>query len=259
MTEKKKNDESDGGDDDLDTKIAAAIDARLAPALNSAITTHMGRLSTKLEKQFGESIAKALEAQRAAAEQGQQGGAQGGQNGGQQGGAQGQQGQRVDPEVAKLREQLERLSKEASEEKAARVAAERKSARDAVHSELRTHLEAIGVKGSLARAVIHDLEASGSLALDEESGGYRFTVKRARTKGGRPEAVAYDSLADAVKDWSQTDEAREFLPANTASGAGAKRSAVVTNPARQGFTGARPPGGDLAAQLGITESDVFGD
>ena len=251
MPPEKQNEQDQG--DDLDAKIAAAVDARL----NAAITSHMKRLKGDLDKSLAP-ITKAM-AKLSAAEP--QGGA-GGQGAGAQ---QGQQAQgaaaRVDPELAKLREQFDALKREAEENRKARETAERSALRDKVHGELRQHLEGLGVKGAMARAVIHDLEASGALAFDPETNGYQLTVKRARSKGARAEAVAFTEFADAVKDWSQTDEAREFLPANTATTTGPRRApGFAANAARQGAAvGANGVRRADDALPRFTEADLFND
>lgn len=240
---------ADDGADDLDARIASVIDAKL----NSAITTHLKRHSTAMEKTIAETLAKALEARSASDQQGQQTQARGDAQ------------QRTDPELAKLRETVEKLSKQAADADAARVKAEQKAARDATHTQLREHLDALGIKGARARAVIADLEASGALRVDDESGAYVLGVKRARSKGARPEELVFDDFGAALKDWSQTDDAKEFLPAQTSTQTSVRRAPGAL-PMRgqdaQTGTARRATSQDPAAvlnSLGVTEGDIFGD
>lgn len=244
---------AEDGADDLDARIAAAIDARLSTTLNSAITTHLKRHTTSMEKTIADSIAKALEANRGA-DQGQQT---------QPRGATEQASQRTDPELAKLRETVEKLSKQAADADAARIKAEQKAARDATHTQLREHLDGLGIKGARARAVIADLEASGALRVDEESGAYVLGVKRARSKGARPEELVFDDFAAALKDWSQTDDAKEFLPAQTATQTPSRRAPgslpMRAQEAQSGTSQRAPQTTAVLNNLGLSEADLFGD
>jgi hypothetical protein len=116
-----------------------------------------------------------------------------------------------------------------------------------------------------ARAVIHDLEASNALRLNEETGAYELAVKRPRSKGARPEELTYDDLAAGLKDWSQTDDAREFLPAQQAQQPQAGRkplgAATLRTPASNNAS-PRAQADDLTRLLnanGVTEASLFGD
>lgn len=185
--------DGDGDDEDLDARITRLLDQKLNPA----ITTHLKRFGEKIEKTLGEQIAKLAppKPEDKPEDKPAPGGAP----------------PKADPELLKLREGYEKLQKQFAEESTARKAAEQKAARDATHADLRTHLDALGVKGARARAVIADLEQSGALKLNE-SGQYELTVKRARMKGAKPEALTFDDLAAGLKDWAATEDAKEFLP-----------------------------------------------
>ena len=250
-----KKDGANEGADDLDTRITAAIEQRLAPALNSAITAHLKRHAASQEKALADTIAKALEPLK------------GGQGGEGQGAREqpAQTAAKADPEVARLREQVEKLTKQSADADAARAKAEQKAARDATHAALREQLDGLGIKGARARAVIHDLEASNALRLNEETGAYELAVKRPRSKGARPEELTYDDLAAGLKDWSQTDDAREFLPAQQAQPPQAGRkplgASTLRTPASNNAS-PRAQADDLTRLLnanGVTEASLFGD
>ena len=190
-----KGNEGDGDDDeDLDARITRLLDQKLNPA----ITTHLKRFSAQVEKTLADQVAKLAppKPEDKPEDKPAPGGAP----------------PKADPEFLKLREGYEKLQKQFAEESAARKAAEQKAARDATHADLRTHLDALGVKGARARAVIADLEQSGALKLNEESGQYELTVRRARVKGAKAEPLTFDDLAAGLKDWAATEDAKEFLP-----------------------------------------------
>lgn len=231
-------------------KAAAEADAALNARINAAISTHMKRATATFEKTLSEQIAKLAptKADEKPVDEKPAGG-------------------KVDPELVKLRETVDKLTRSQAEADARAKAAETKAARDSTHAALKEQLDALGIKGVRARAVIHDLEASGQLKLNEESGSYELAVKRSRSKGARPEEVTYDDLGAGLKDWSQTDDAREFLPAAQATqGAaqGAARRATTALPRTQTDLAAprRATTADAdraLANLNIPESAVFGD
>jgi len=271
MDETKKNgtgstNANEGGDHDdidIDTRINAILDAKLNPA----ITTHMKRQSDRFQTMLDAAVAK-LTAPKSAEGAGGNGGS-GSNASGDNTGNVGQQGStqqpRTDPEVLKLREDLAKLQKQATDAEAARAAAEKKAARDATHTALRERLAEHGVTGVRARAVIADMEASGALRMNEDTGSYELAVKRVRTRGGtRAEEAVYDDLAAGVKDWTQTEEAAEFIPAQAGQqrqpgarpGAqGAQRGATTTTTNAQSAR-VRQPADPLA---GLNDADVFGD
>ena len=108
-------------------------------------------------------------------------------------------------------------------------------------------IEALGQKGitpAKARAIVADLSASGAFKLSED-GAPVLTVARARVKGSKPSALEYTDLTEAIGDWVQGDDAKEFLPAP---------SGGVTPPAGRGGArlpvGAQPPKFDLNSEDG---------
>lgn len=188
--------DDEGDDEDEDTRIARIVNTQL----NAAITGHVKRLKGDLEKSFGDVVAKALSEKKPEEKPADQG------NNAPANGA------KVDPEVAKLREQLDKITRTQAETEARAKAAETKALRDTAHATLREQLDTLGVKGVKARAVIHDLEQSGALRLNDETGAYELVVKRARSKNAKAEELVFDDLSDGLKDWGQTEDAREFLP-----------------------------------------------
>jgi hypothetical protein len=214
--------DGDGDDDDLEARITRVVEQKLNPA----ITAHMKRFSAQVEKTLAEQVAKLAppKPEDKPEDKPAPGGAP----------------PKADPELLKLRDGYEKLQKQFAEESAARKAAEQKAARDATHADLRSHLDALGVKGARARAVIADLEQSGALKLNEESGQYELTVKRARTKGAKPEALTFDDLAAGLKDWAATEDAKEFLPPPANLNPGGKRPGLPATPRAPTNPGAPP-------------------
>lgn len=232
-------------------KAAAEADAAFNAKLNAAVTAHAKRLEERFNKALDEKLAKLAPPKTDDKPDEKPAG-----------------GAKTDPEVARLREQVEKLTKQSADAEAARMKAEQKAARDATHTALREQLDGLGVKGPKARAVIHDLEASGQLRLNTETGAYELVVKRARTKGARAEELTYDDLGAGLKDWSQTDDAKEFLPAQqSAQQQGARRAPGALPPRVPGPQGdansaRRASPADAARtldSLGITEAAAFGD
>lgn len=187
-----------------------ALSSALSPVVNAAVTNHLKRTSAQQP------------AQGEAQQQAQQ--------------PSGQESRTLQ-ELSALREQLEA-------EKRARVETERKSVIDSAR---RTMIEALGQKGitpAKARAIVADLSASGAFKLSED-GAPVLTVARARVKGSKPSALEYTDLTEAIGDWVQGDDAKEFLPAP---------SGGVTPPAGRGGArlpvGAQPPKFDLNSEDG---------
>lgn len=233
-------------------KAAAEADAAFNAKLNAAVTAHAKRLEERFNKALDERFAKLSPPKGDEKPEDKPAG-----------------GTKADPEVARLREQVEKLTKQSADADAARLAAERRAIKDATHTQLREQLDGMGIKGAKARAVIHDLEASGALKLNPESGAYELAVKRPRSKGARAEELTYDDLGAGLKDWSQTDDAREFLPAQQSAQQqqGGRRAPGVLPPRTPGAQGdattsRRASPADAARaldSLGITEAAVFGD
>jgi len=224
-------DPADGADDtdtdtsELDEAVERALGARLNPLVDKAISKHF----KGFEKTLDERLAKLAPPKPEDKPEDKPEGAAG---------AAGKTP--VDPETRKLREQLEQVTKKQADSEARARAAELKATRDAAHGDLRGQLDAMGIKGPRARAVIADLEQSGALRLNEESGQYELAVKRARAKGAKAEELVFDDLSAGLKDWAGTDDAKEFLPPPTGAlsarrpAAGAQTAQGARRPAAQG-------------------------
>lgn len=232
--------------DDLDTRIGKVLDTRL----NAAITGHMKRAQTAWEKALDERLAKLAPApETKPTDRAPDGPAQ-----------------KADPEVLKLREQVEKLTRQAEEAARARAAVEDKARRDAARGELRGALEAKGVKGARATAVLAMLEHSGALRFTDE-GAAELVIKRARTKGARAEELAFDDLAAGIEDWTKTADAAEFLPAPSVNnlprrpGAAPGPIAPRAAPATPGRALTADEAADAAAraleQSGVDANDLF--
>lgn len=194
----------DGGDE-LDARIAKVFDAKL----NAALTAREKRTLGAVEKMLAEKLDAALA--KAAPDKPADKPADGGAS-------------KADPEVLKLREKLDALEKKNAEAEQRARAVEEKSRKDAARATLREALEAKGVKGARARAVIADLEQSGALRFTDE-GAPELAIKRSRMKGAPAEELAFDDLAAGIEDWSRTTDAAEFLPPPSTVTTGAARRA----------------------------------
>jgi len=170
----------------------------LAQLVNSAVSSHTKRIESRFEARLAE-LTKTLTAKPEAPSEQQ---------------PQAQQAP-SDPRMKLLEQQLAELKRrsEESESKAQKI--EREARQNAVRAQIREQLEARGIKGARARAVLADLEASQSVRYLED-GRVEGVVKRVRTKGGKPEELTHEDLGSFVADWAQSDDAREFLPAPSA-------------------------------------------
>lgn len=218
--ENEKPAEGEDTSEDLDARITRLLDAKL----NSALTSRDKRLQAAISKSLEEQLAKFTPTAPAAEPKG---------DAPATGAA-----PKADPEVLKLRDQVERLQRQAEEATRARADAEQRARRDGARAQLREALEAKGVKGARARAVIADLEAQGAVRFDEETGAASLVLKRVRTKGASAQELAFDDLAAGIDDWSKSPDAAEFLPApqtaTTPRRPGAPQTATTqrTGPAR---------------------------
>jgi hypothetical protein len=188
-------------------------DARLNALINRAITSHVSRLEKKLtatlEKTLADSAAKLSQKPvDAPADANAQGNSA---------------APKVDPQLKVMQERLEAFERKAAEAEARAKATEEKSRKESVRAQIREQLETQGIKGARARAVLHDLEATGALRFDEETGAPQLVVKRARAKGAQAEELAFEDLAAGVKDWAKSPDAAEFIPAPAAGNAGGMR------------------------------------
>lgn len=213
----------------LEAKIASILDQKLNPA----ITGHLKRFGEKFEKTLADSLSKI--APKAADPAGDPAPAPGGKP--------------VDPELKLLRERFEQLEKQNADNAARARSVEEKSRRDAARATVREQLDAAGVKGARAAALIAHFEASGQLRVDED-GNPVFAVKRARQKGAAAEELTYalEDIGRAMDDWKKTPEAGEFLPP----------PAPVTPARRPGMAPAATAGARAAsAERPVTESDLL--
>lgn len=179
--------------DDVRALIGESLggfEKKLANIVNSAVTSQIARIKPQPD------------AQAQAQQQSQQGQQQ----------AQGEQAQRVDPQIAKMQEELARLREQSEKSEAARRDTEQRAQRESARRVLADALSAKGVTGARQRAVIADLESRGAFKI-EEDGSPSLTVARVRVKGSRATELAHKNLNEAVEDWVQTDDAKEFLPA----------------------------------------------
>lgn len=229
----------DSAQDDLDTRIARALDTRL----NAAITGHMKRAQGAWEKALDDKLAKLAPAAPPPAQPADKP-------------AQG--ADKADPETLRLREKLEALEKKHAEAEAKARAVEERARKDATRTSLREALEAKGIKGARARAVIADFEQSGALRFDEETGEAQLVVKRVRAKGAKAEEYAFD-LAGGVEDWLKTADAAEFLPA-AAPGAPTSRQPGGAPPVPRAPAGggSRPLTDDERAEAAARQLEAAG-
>jgi len=199
-----------------------ALSSAIAPVVNAAVTNHLKRTGPQQSQQ---------------AEQSQQA------QSAQQQPPHGEQASRVDPQIAKMREELAKLREQGEKAEAARREIEQRAQRESARRTLADALSAKGVTGARQRAVIADLESRGAFKL-EEDGSPSLTVARVRVKGSRATELVHRSLAEAVDDWAQTDDAKEFLPAP---------SGGVQPPAGRG--GARMRAGEQPPQFNLDDED----
>lgn len=215
-------------------KAAAEAEAAFNAKLNAAVTAHAKRLKADFEKQLADAIAKLVPPEPKPADRPAEGNAP-----------------KADPEVVKLRETVEKLTKAHAEADARAKATEEKARKDAARGALREALEAKGIKGARARAVIADLEQSGAVRFDEETGQPLLVVKRARVKGAKAEELSFDDLAAGIDDWAKTPDAAEFLP---------PPSTVGAQPARRpGLPPTAPPRAQGNPDRSRTDEEVAAD
>lgn len=168
--------------------------------VNSAVSNHLKRAMGGLNATIEQAIAKAL-ASTKQEPQGEPSNANAAQT----------QAQKDDPRIKTLEQQLAELKRKNDEAEARAAGVERKSKQDTLRTSLREALEARGIKGAKARAVIADFESSGSIRFADD-GRVEGVVRRVRVKGGKPEELTHEDPSEFVNDWSQSDEAKEFLP-----------------------------------------------
>lgn len=221
-TEEEKKALEEAAAAELEAKIATILDQKLNPA----ITGHLKRFGEKLEKTLGEQLAKVSAKPAEVPADPATGGS----------------GKAVDPEIKLLREKLEKLETQNAESTARAKSVEDKARRDGARSTVREQLDAAGIKGARAAALIAHFEASGQLRFDDD-GNPVFAVKRARQKGAAPEEIPYalDDIGRAMEDWKKTADAAEFLPAPAAVPPARRPGAPAARPAFGAAADARPP------------------
>lgn len=215
--------------EDVEKLVGERVNAALAQVsntVNAAVTGQLKRID------FAGMIAKALPAQSAQA--------------GAQGDAKPDAATQPSPAEARLAAKLAELEARDRETTAKYAAREREVAREAARVVLREQLAAKGVSAVRARAAINDLEMTKALRFDE-NGAPVLAIKRARTKGARPEELVFEDLSDGLADWAQTPDAAEFLPAPS-------QQANAAATARTGVT--RIPAGGPRAALPTTAPDT---
>ena len=179
--------------DDLDARIARAVGA----ALNPAISSHLKRQQSAMDKAIADGVARALAASRPAEAAPSDAPAHGAPA-------------KPDPMLVKLREELDTFKRRTEEAESRSRATEERDRTERTHGDLRTLLTKANVRPELLDAA-HTVLATRALKFDED-GNATLEIKRARAKGASPEAVAFD-LETGVRDWLASDEARPFLPA----------------------------------------------
>lgn len=190
-------DEEKAAAEEAEAALEAKIGAIVNKHLNGAITAHTKRTMDSFTKVLDERFAKFTPPAEPKGDAPAAGGTA---------------TTKADPEVMKLREQVEKLQRQAEEATRARTETEQRSRRESARAQLREALDAKGVKGAKARAVIADLEAQGAVRFDEETGTASLVLKRVRTKGARAEELAFEDLAAGIEDWAKSPDAAEFLP-----------------------------------------------
>lgn len=233
---------SNGEGEDLDTRISKLLDAKL----NSALTARDKRLQAALVKTLEEKLTqKTPEAAGGGNASGDTTGNAGQAREGAHGGGLGREGaQRADPEVVKLKEKLDQLERKNLESEARAKAVEEKARHDAMRAQVREALEAKGIKGTRAAAVLALLVEQKQLRFNDETGEPELLVTRPRAKGAKPETLAF-GVKDGIEDWSKSDEANEFKPAAQIQTPGPRRPLT---------TGARTSGPD-----GVPSDDALAE
>jgi hypothetical protein len=246
--ENTQNQNGQQGGDDAEAQ-AKALDAKL----NAIFTERMKRIEARQEKAISEAVAKAV-AEITKAREGAGGNAIGDNTGnagqareGAQGGNAGQQSaQRADPEVVKLKEKLDQLERKNAESESRAKAVEEKARHDAMRAQVREALEAKGIKGTRAAAVLALLVEQKQLRFNDETGEPELLVTRPRAKGAKPETLAF-GIKDGIEDWSKSPEADEFKPAAQIVSPGGTRRPLTTGARTSGPDGV--PSDDALAEM----------
>jgi hypothetical protein len=190
---------------DADVQRQVAEDMRL----NAIVKSHVGRqlkpvleALEKLNKRFDDS--------------GKQAGAQDGASGDdKQRSADGKFQGKPDPEVARLRQELEAVKRSQQEALERAQRAEDAAAAKTMRDRMRVQLERGGIKDANHLEVLLTYLEKSNLRKGDD-GVTRFASKRSRMKGAPAEELEYDDIDAGVVDWLQTAMAQSFLPAPTA-------------------------------------------
>lgn len=237
----------DGDGEGNDAAGDAALEARIAKIANSAVTAQLKRELPKQLDAFKGDLAKLFDERlpKKPADD-----ANGDGKGEGKGAA-----QKADPEMLKLKEQLEKLTKANEEERRLRTEAEERNRREKAELTLRTELvEKHGLRAEHAEALVDRWMARGTLKFNND-GEPVLTVKRARSKGARAEELEF-SLSEGVADWAKGDDAKPWLPAAGASQAN-QRNAPRAPAGRSGGNGAGPA--PSATSIDSAVADILGD
>lgn len=233
----------------------AELEARIAKVANSAVTAQLKRELPKHLDAFKGDLSKLLDERLPKAKVDGDGKGADDANKGAQGNA-----AKADPELLRMKEQLEKLQKQSAESEARAKAAEERSRREKTETALRSELvERHGLRPEHADAVVTTWLAKGVVKFNDD-GEPVLTVRRARSKGAREEELEFD-LANGVADWAKSEGAKPWLPA-----AGAQTSARQTGPRGLGARQSGPSTGGTQGKAGagpdlssLSEHELFGD
>ena len=234
------NDDGDGNDGD------AALEARIAKIANSAVSSQLKRFEEKFSKSLTDTLAKTLEERLPKKPADDANG---------DGKGEGKGAAKADPEMLKLKELLEKLTKANEEERRLRTEAEERNRREKAELTLRTELvEKHGLRAEHAEALVDRWMARGTLKFNDD-GEPVLTVKRARSKGARAEELEF-SLPEGVADWAKGDDAKPWLPAAGAQ-TPASRGATRAPAGRAGGNGAGPASSTPSIDSAV--ANILGD
>lgn len=123
-----------------------------------------------------------------------------------------------DPEILKMRDELAAIKRQAEEATNARKAAEQKQREQALESKARDALAAAGIPAEQhAKALVwlkSQTTADGKPVLDfGEDGSPAYNAQR----NGYVDPL---TIADGIKEWAGTDDAKTFIPASGVQGTG---------------------------------------
>lgn len=215
--EKKKREE-----DEAAAEAAAEADAKLNGAVKNHVERALKKAMAELTKSVTEQISQAVAGLKQPAPTDEDKSKQG------------KGGEKIDPSVKLLQEEVERLKKQSADDRAARDAAEKTARTKETRTTIREALDKIGIKGARATALISHFETTGVVSYDED-GKVKFSSTRVRAKGGQPDTLEFPDLATGIADWAKGEEAAEFLPAPgaNANAAQAQRGQQQARPQRR--------------------------